>query len=207
MSKPIAALLLLGLISLCTTTLADDSSAKAPVAEFPIGDALPSFELVDDQGRNWKSDEHVGKLQVLYFYPGDFTPGCTAQAQKFRDSLKELTKLGVEVIGISGDLPATHKLFKATYGLEHTLLSDTEGHLAKQLGVPVGPGGKARLIGPDRQPILGADNKSTFVERPVTLARWTFVIDQDGRVVSQRKVLNPATDSAEVLEIVRMLQK
>ena len=186
---------------------ADEVAQEKPIVELQTGDRLPDFSLVDDQGRNWKSVEHTaGKVTVIYFYPGDFTRGCTAQAQKFDESLKELADLGVEVIGISGDQAATHKLFKEAYGLDHTLLADTEGIAAQQLGVPVGRPGKARLIGTDRQPVLGPDGKSVFVARTVTLERWTFVVDQQGKVISKRKAVNPVTDAEEVIQIVKKLR-
>src|SRR5438128_320597 len=97
-------------------------------AEMPaIGEPLPTFETTDDRGQPWKSAEHVGKkVLVLYFYPGDFTGGCTAQAQKYRDALAKIEEFGAEVIGVSGDEVATHKLFKETYTLTHSLLADTE---------------------------------------------------------------------------------
>ena len=206
MFKPLTILLTCALLINAGFVLADEPAQAASITDLQAGDVLPTFALVDDGGRDWKLEEHTGgKLLVLYFYPGDFTTGCTAQAQKFHDSLKELTSLGVEVVGISGDTVDTHKLFKEAYGLEHTLLADSEGSVAKLLGVPVGRGGKARLIGVDRQPILDADSKSVFVERPVTLQRWTFIIDREGKVISNRKTVNPTKDAAEVLEIVKKL--
>jgi thioredoxin-dependent peroxiredoxin len=76
-----------------------------------VGDRAPAFEAPDEEGRTWQSSKHVGiKIIVLYFYPGDFTPGCTAQAQKFRDNMNKISDLGAEVIGVSGDSPATHAL-------------------------------------------------------------------------------------------------
>jgi thioredoxin-dependent peroxiredoxin len=206
MFRPLAILLTFALLLHARSVLADDPAKEPALPDLQTGDALPGFSLVDDRGRDWKLEEHLGgNNMVLYFYPGDFTPGCTAQAQKFHDSLKELTALGVEVIGISGDTSDTHQLFKAAYGLEHALLADSEGSVAKLLGVPVGPGGKARLMGADRQPVLGPDGKSVFVERPVTMERWTFIINREGKVVSKRKSVNPTRDAAEVLEIVKKL--
>jgi peroxiredoxin Q/BCP len=193
-------------LAVASLVLADDPAQTNAIPDLKAGDALPDFTLVDDQGRDWKlSERAAAKATVLYFYPGDFTVGCTAQAQKFHDSLKELTALGAEVVGISGDKAESHKLFKDAYGLEHTLLADPDGAVAKQLGVPVGRGGKARLVGPDRQPVLGPDGKSVYIERPVTIERWTFVIDREGKVISKRKTVNPATDAADVLEIVKKL--
>ena len=81
--------------------------------DLQVGAAAPAFEATDDAGKAWKSADHVGKkVIVLYFYPGDFTPGCTAQARNFRDAMNKLTDQGVEVVGISGDSTASHGLFK-----------------------------------------------------------------------------------------------
>src|SRR6476619_5010083 len=106
------------------------------------GESLPALTSTDDQGRAWKSAEHVGKILVLYSYPGDFTPGCTRQAETFREGLAKLEERGVDLVGISGDEVATHKLFKEAYGLKHTLLADPKGELAQVLGVPVSRGDK-----------------------------------------------------------------
>ena len=172
-----------------------------------VGEALPEFEQTDDNGQPWKSTGHVGnkKILVLYFYPGDFTGGCTRQAQAYRDGLAKIEQLGAEVIGVSGDEVATHKLFKETYGLKHALLSDLKGELAQLLGVPVNAGGKVRATGPDRKPLLNADGQRIDLVRAVTLARWTLVVDRAGKIASLRSVVNPVTDPEEVLKIVEAL--
>src|ERR1043165_6399867 len=88
------------------------TSANIQAVEPEIGDTLPEFQSTDEQGRVWKSADHAGeKLLVLYFYPGDFTGGCIRQAEAFREGLAKLEASGAEVIGISGDEPATHQLF------------------------------------------------------------------------------------------------
>src|SRR4051812_36173930 len=69
-----------------------------------VGDVAPTFRLKDDRGEDWSSADHVGKKWVVvYFYPGDFTPGCTAQARAFTAGMADLVKQGVEVVGVSGD--------------------------------------------------------------------------------------------------------
>jgi peroxiredoxin Q/BCP len=144
---------------------------------------------------------------VLYFYPGDFTGGCIKQAEAFRAELAMLTDAGVEVVGVSGDTVATHKLFKETYGLKHTLLADPEGALAKQLGVPVTERlAKVRTRGPDGKPLLNEKGKSIFVERPVTLPRWTLLIGRDGKLAAKRTTVNPTTEAGEVLKLVETLK-
>src|SRR5262245_49289065 len=71
-----------------------------------VGDPAPKFDSVDEDGKAWKSSDHVGKkIVVVYFYPADLTGGCTKQACAFRDDMKQLAGKGVEVIGVSGDAP------------------------------------------------------------------------------------------------------
>lgn len=168
-----------------------------------VGQTLPAFETTDDSGQAWKSVDHVGKkFLVLYFYPGDFTGGCTRQAQAYRDALAKIEQLGAEVVGISGDEVASHQLFKETYGLKHSLLSDSQGALATLLGVPVKNGGKLKAMGPDRKPLLGANGNRIEITRAVTLARWTLVVDRAGKIISRRSVTNPVTDAEDVQKLV-----
>jgi thioredoxin-dependent peroxiredoxin len=95
--------------------LADEPtlSEKPPVLE--SGDSLPAFVSTDEEGKPWKSAEHVGKnVLVFYVYPGDFTGSCIKQAEAFREGLAKLEEQGVELVGVSGDEATTHKLFKET---------------------------------------------------------------------------------------------
>ncbi len=207
-------------LSLISSACLAGSPAAEPVQpKFSAGDCLPALESVDEEGKPWKLWEHLNdKVLVLYFYPGDFTPGCIKQAQTFRDGLAKLDENGVQLVGISGDEAATHKLFKETYNLEHTLLADPQGELAKTLGVPVGCGAKVRVQGPDGKLLLvpmkraggillGNGAMQSLVQRPVTLARWTFIIDRHGQVASVRQNVNPTTEANEVLEIVAALDQ
>ena len=187
---------------------ADEPELVAKVAVPAVGDPLPALESTDETGQPWKSADYIGKkVLVLYFYPGDFTGGCTKQAQVYRDALTKIEELGALVVGVSGDEVATHKLFKETYGLQHSLLADPEGGLAKLLGVPVKAGGKVRATGPDRRPLLDADGQRIDLKRSVTLARWTVVVDRDGKIASLRNVINPLTDAEEIQKIVEGLPK
>ena len=187
---------------------ADEPKPEATVATPAVGEALPAFESTEDQGLPWKSVDHVGKkVLVLFFYPGDFTGGCIKQVEAYRDGLKKLEDLGAEIVGVSGDEVATHKLFKETFDIKHALLSDTKGELAKLLSVPVGAGGRANPMTADRKPLLDADGKRIPIIREVTLDRWTIVVDRDGKIASRRKIANPMTDSEEVFKIVEALPK
>jgi len=188
---------LLVLFALATGRLGAADERKV---DLQVGDRAPAFEAVDDQGKPWKSADHIGKKYVvLYFYPGDFTPGCTRQAQEFRDGMVKLADKGVEVVGVSGDSANTHYLFKKAQKLNFTLLTDENGDLARQFGVPVGKGGSVRIKGDDGQPIL--------LKRNVTLSRWTFVLDKDGKIVSRNTNVTPAQDAKKVTELIEKLAK
>lgn len=181
--------------------------AAAATSTPMAGDALPAFTSFDELGQAWKSADHVGeKVLVLYFYPGDFTGGCRKQAENFREMLASIEALGAEVVGVSGDEAPTHALFKDAFDLKHTLLADTQGELAKALGVPVSRGGKVRTRDRDGKTLLNKSGKS-IVERPITLGRWTFIVDRGGKIASVRQNVNPTTDAQEVLELVESLTK
>ncbi len=169
-------------------------------AELKVGDPAPAFEGVDDLGRPWKSADHVGKKYVVvYFFPGDFTPGCTRQAQNFRDAMNRLTDEGVEVVGVSGDAVQTHQMFKKAQKLNFGLLSDEMGRLAGTFGVPVGKGAEVKT--------KDADGQTVTVKRAVTAARWTFIIGKDGRIVYKNAQVDPAKDSKQVADLIDQLNK
>jgi thioredoxin-dependent peroxiredoxin len=183
----------LGLLAATSPATADDKEEKK--VELNVGDKAPAFEARDDRDTTWESSARVGKKWVvIYFYPGDFTPGCTAQANAFRDAMAKLTEKGVEVVGVSGDSVKTHELFKKAQKLNFTLLADEEGLLAKKFGVPVGPGGKVK--------IKGADGNPLEITRNVTAARWTFVIDKDGKVAYKNMKVLPAADAKKITEFI-----
>jgi peroxiredoxin Q/BCP len=168
---------------------------KEDKIELKMGDKAPSFQATDDQGKTWKSSDHVGKkVLVVYFYPADFTGGCTKQACTFRDDMDKLTAKGIEVVGVSGDSAKTHSLFKKHHKLNYTLLADEKGEIAKKFGVPVNKGGKAKGF--------DENNKEILVERGVTIPRWTFVIGKDATIIYKNQKVNPIQDSQQVLEAV-----
>jgi peroxiredoxin Q/BCP len=101
-----------------------------------VGDKAPVFTLPSQMGDNVTLSEYLGKNVVLYFYPKDETPGCTAEACTFRDSYEELTELNAEVLGVSGQSVASHKSFATHYGLPFLLLSDADNKVRKLYGVP-----------------------------------------------------------------------
>ena len=131
------------------------------MAKIGEGDRAPEFSLSDQSGKEIKLSDYRGKNVVLYFYPKDDTPGCTAESCAFRDSYEDFKDLGAEVIGISSDSSASHTKFAAKYSLPFVLLSDKGGKVRKSFGVP-----------------------TTFGLLP---GRVTYVIDKEGIV---RKVFN-----------------
>jgi len=170
----------------------------AVIADVNVGDEVPEFTAKDDQGEEWKSADHVGeKMLVVYFYPADMTGGCTKQACAFRDDMGDLQKLGVEVVGVSGDSPENHRIFKKAHDLNYTLLADEKGEVAKLFGVPTKPGGVFKTKVGDEEVSLVTG---------VRAARWTFVIGPDGKVVYKNDKVNPEKDAAAVAEVVKKLK-
>jgi peroxiredoxin Q/BCP len=188
----------------CSIALFFESTARTE--GLTVGQAPVEWESIDDQGRPWKSADHVGKkVIVLYFYQGDFTPDGIKQAQVFRDELTKLKKLDIEIIGVSGDSANTHQLFKESHGLTHTLLADPDGLVAKQFGIPVKKGGKVCCRRPDGYPIMDGQRKPMIMRRNVTLPCWTLVFGRDGKLLSRRTDVDPATDGEEVAKILKAL--
>jgi thioredoxin-dependent peroxiredoxin len=99
------------------------------------GQEAPDFELETDEGGTVRLSDLRGKRVVLYFYPRDDTPGCTAQASAIRDAWSEFRERGAVVLGVSPDTAASHQKFRAKYGLPFTLLADPEHEVAELYGV------------------------------------------------------------------------
>ena len=102
-----------------------------------VGQKAPDFELPDAEGKPVHLADFKGKKAVvLYFYPKDDTPGCTAEACSFRDSYEDFQDAGAEVIGVSSDSSKSHEKFAKRHKLPFTLLSDAKGEVRKKYGVP-----------------------------------------------------------------------
>ncbi|NCR41020.1 MAG: peroxiredoxin [Microcystis aeruginosa W13-11] len=102
-----------------------------------VGDQVPNFSLLSQTGTTVNISDLIGKKSlVIYFYPKDDTPGCTAESCAFRDSYEVFTDAGAEVIGISADSPQSHQQFAQKYNLPFTLLSDSDNQVRKLFGVP-----------------------------------------------------------------------
>jgi peroxiredoxin Q/BCP len=198
---------IVGIVALAALLLAVVWMAGSPAAqaaddkvELNVGDPAPTFESTDDEGKPWKSSDHVGKkVLVVYFYPADLTGGCTKQACGFRDNMKALTDKGVEVVGVSGDSAKNHQVFKKVQMLNFTLLADEDGAVAKKFGVPLKDGGDFKT--------KDADGKDIVLTTKVRAARWTFVLDKDGKIVHKNTKVNAPEDSKEILAVVEKLTK
>jgi peroxiredoxin Q/BCP len=139
-----------------------------------VGDKLPDFELVSSSGLLVRSKELLGKGRVvIYFYPHDDTPGCTAQACSFRDLYQDLKDEGAEVVGISSSSVDSHKRFAKRHELPFTLLSDEGGKVRKLFGVPRSLGlvpGRVTYVVDSAGSVLYIFNSQTRAEEHVKRA-------------------------------------
>lgn len=156
-------------------------SAKSQAVE---GQPAPDFELPDDQGNIVRLRDLRGQTVVLYMYPKDQTPGCTAQACDFRDNLARIQAAGAVVLGLSPDSVASHKRFKEKYGLTFPLLSDEGGAVASRYGAWV--------------------QKSLFGRKFMGIERSTFIIDGDGIL---RKAFRKVKVRGHVDQVLRALEE
>ncbi len=127
-----------------------------------IGDKAPDYLGIDEEGNELYLAQYAGKKLVVYFYPKDSTPGCTAEACSLRDGMSELADAGYAVIGVSADSTASHQRFKGKQALNFPLVADTERRLIEAFGV----WGQKKMAGREYMGIL----------------RTTFVVGEDGRI-------------------------
>lgn len=160
-----------------------------------VGDKAPDFRAVADDGSTWDLKDHIGKdYIVVYFFPGAMTSGCTKQACAYRDHKQDLQQADVTVVGISGDKVENLKLFRKSENLNFTLLSDEKGEIAKEFGVPTGAGGSFKKV---------FEGNEYDVTRDLSIKRWTFVIDKDGKVIYRNDAVNAEKDSEEILAFIK----
>src|SRR5262245_58455014 len=143
------------------------------------GQPAPTFTLTSDAGEEVSLESFRGRPVVLYFYPKDDTPGCTAQACGIRDAWSEFQGTGAVVLGVSPDSPKKHVAFREKYGLPFTLLSDEQHAVAEAYGTWV--------------------EKSMHGKTYMGIERSTFVIDADGNVVEIMRKVKPAEHADDVL--------
>ncbi|MCW4003590.1 MAG: peroxiredoxin [Candidatus Bathyarchaeota archaeon] len=148
------------------------------MAAVKVGDKAPDFTLPSQMGDNVTLSEYFGKKNiVLYFYPKDESPGCTRQACSFRDSYEELTNLGAEVLGVSGQSVQSHKFFATHHGLPFLLLSDVGNKVRELYGVPSTMGllpGRVTYIIDKKGIVRHIFSSQTQVQRHVDEAKNTL---------------------------------
>jgi peroxiredoxin Q/BCP len=145
-----------------------------------VGDTVPEFSLKDAEGKIVKKSDLKGKKYVVYFYPKDFTPGCTTEAAEFSRDYKKFKSSGIEIIGISPDDVESHKKFGKKMEVPFILLADTETEIAKKFGV----WGKKQFMGRE---YMGIN-------------RTTFLVDEKGKIFMVFEKVKAAGHAQEVLE-------
>ena len=144
-----------------------------------IGDRMPEFEVVDQDGVKVSSKDLIGKKTVVYFYPKDNTSGCTAEACNLRDNYEALTAKGYNVVGVSKDSAASHKRFAEKHELPFTLLADTSLQMLQDFGA----WGEKKMYG---KTVMG------------TLRR-TFIFDEKGILERVIEKVDTKNHAAQIL--------
>ena len=145
-----------------------------------IGTKAPAFEGLDENGNTVKLSDFAGKRLVIYFYPKDSTPGCTAEACDLRDNYQRFLSLGYEVIGVSKDSMASHQKFIAKYELPFRLISDPDCTILKAYeawGV-----------------------KKMYGKETVGTLRTTYVIGPDGMIIDAIGKVETKNHTAQLLD-------
>jgi len=145
------------------------------------------FTLLDQNSKEHSLSDHKGKWVVLYFYPKDDTPGCTKEACSFRDSFRELQKMGVQILGISKDSVASHKKFAEKYNLNFPILSDESKEIIKAYK----SWGKKKFMGREFEGTI----------------RNTYLINPTGEIVKFYEKVNPLTHASEIISDIKDMQK
>lgn len=145
-----------------------------------IGDKMPDFEVVDQDGNKVSSKDLIGKKTIIYFYPKDNTSGCTAEACNLRDNHEALIARGYNVVGVSKDSAKSHKNFKEKYDLPFTLLSDTSTQMLQAFGA----WGEKKMYG---KTVMGTIRK-------------TFIFDEDGILTEIIEKVDTKNHAAQILD-------
>jgi peroxiredoxin Q/BCP len=154
-------------------------------AELAEGTVAPDFTMRDSGGKSMKLSELRGKKSVaVYFYPKDFTPGCTMEATEFSRDYKKFKDAGIEIVGVSPDDEESHQKFRAKMGMPYPLVADMENEVSKKYGV------------------YGL--KSFMGREYMGVNRSTFLVDRAGKIVRIYKKVKPAGHSQEVLDALRV---
>ena len=148
--------------------------------DLKVGDVAPDFSVNDQNGNPVKLSDFKGKKVVLYFYPKDNTPGCTAEACNLRDNYQALQKAGYEILGVSKDSEKSHTNFIKKYELPFTLLADSKGDIHEKYGTWV--------------------EKSMYGRKYMGTARVTFLIDEDGTIEEIIEKVKTKDHTAQILK-------
>ena len=144
-----------------------------------IGNPAPDFTAPNQHGETVKLSDFKGKKIILYFYPKDDTPGCTAQACNLRDNHAALQQQGYEVLGVSSDSVASHDKFAGKFDLPFTLVADEDKSINEAYGV--------------------WKEKSMYSRTYMGTARTTFVIDEDGKIADIIEKVKTGEHTAQIL--------
>lgn len=147
-----------------------------------IGDPAPSFEGINQEGKNIKLSDFKGKTLVLYFYPKDLTPGCTLQACSLRDAMADFANQDIAVLGVSADPVSRHQRFITKYDLNFDLIADESRNIIEQFGV----------WGP----------KNFMGKRYDGINRSTFIIDPQGRISHIIEKVKTKSHAAQIKELL-----
>lgn len=145
-----------------------------------IGDKMPDFEVLDQDGNKVTSSDLIGRKTIIYFYPKDNTSGCTAQACNLRDNLDALVAQGYNVVGVSKDSATSHRKFADKYELPFTLLSDTSTKMLQDFGA----WGEKKMYG---KTVLGT-------------IRRTFIFDENGILQDVIEKVDTKNHAAQILK-------
>jgi peroxiredoxin Q/BCP len=149
------------------------------VNKLKVGDKAPDFLIKNQDGKEYSLKDYSGKKVVLYFYPKDDTPGCTAESCNLRDNYSSLKKKGYEVIGVSVDNEKSHKKFAKKFDLPFNLLADTEKKMVNDYGV--------------------WGEKMLFGRKYMGIIRTTFIIDEKGKIEKIIDDVETGDHTAQVL--------
>lgn len=153
------------------------------MSELKEGQKAPAITAKDQNGRTVSLDQFTGKTVVLYFYPKDDTPGCTAEACDFRDNYQGLTAQGIVVLGVSVDDEKSHQKFVTKHSLPFTLLADTDKKIVEDYGV--------------------WGEKNMYGKKYMGTNRTTFIIDEKGNIAHIIKKVDTKNSTAQVLELLK----
>lgn len=149
------------------------------------GSKAPDFTAKDQNGNNVSLSDFRGKTVILYFYPKDDTPGCTAEACDFRDNYQSLIGKGFEVVGVSTDDEKSHKKFVTKHNLPFPLIADTDHAIVEAYGV--------------------WGEKNMYGKKYMGTLRTTFIIDADGIIKHVIDKVDTKASSQQVLDLISPL--